>query len=58
MEFIITWIIIALIIYLGIGLFLGFILCHSGGEKFSLNKKSIPFILSWPILLLGLFIKN
>jgi len=45
-----SWIIGTIITYLVIGTLLAWMLSAAGGEKFKLNKKSLPFIISWPKL--------
>ncbi len=46
------WLIGAAVIYFGIGLLLAWSFQSAGGQKFKLNKKSLPFILTWPSLFL------
>jgi hypothetical protein len=49
------WLIGVVTVYLGIGALLAWGLSAAGGEKFKLTKESLPFILTWPKLLITMF---
>ncbi len=49
------WLIGVLTTYLLIGLGLAWLLSSAGGEKFKLTKESIPFIFTWPKLVVVMF---
>lgn len=50
-----SWLIGLIIAYIGIGVLLAWGLSGAGGQKFTFNKQSIPFIFTWPILIVALF---
>jgi len=49
------WLIGVATTYLGIGCLLAWGLSAAGGEKFKLNKESLPFIIKWPMLIFTMF---
>jgi len=52
------WIIGVLTTYFVIGLILAWLLSTAGGERFKLNKEALPYIITWPKLLILLFLMN
>jgi len=52
------WLIGVATTYFGIGCLLAWGLSAAGGQKFKFTKKSIPFILTWPNLILRMFFTN
>jgi len=51
------WLIGVATTYFGVGCLLAWGLSAAGGEAFTLNKQSLPFILSWPKLVFKIFMK-
>lgn len=49
------WLIGVATTYIGIGIALAWGLSAAGGEKFTFNKQSIPFIVTWPKLIFMMF---
>jgi len=49
------WLIGVLTTYLAVGCLLAWGLSAAGGEKFTLNIKSLPFIVTWPKLIFVMF---
>jgi len=52
------WIMGLLTIYVLIGVGLAWLLSAAGGEKFKFTKESVPFILTWPSLVLKMIIRS
>ena len=50
------WLIGVFTTYVIIGCLLAWGLSAAGGEKFTLNKASLPFVLTWPKLIWNMFI--